>query len=40
MKKILTLALVAVMVIGIFAGCGGKEDKNDEGLGVFSVGYA
>lgn len=40
MKKILTLALVAVMVIGIFAGCGGKEDKNDQGLGVFSVGYA
>ena len=41
MKRILTLLLVAVMVIGIFAGCGDKEDtkKNDAPEG-FSVGYA
>ena len=40
MKKILTLLLVATMVIGIFAGCGGKEGAKTDAPDQFSVGYA
>ena len=39
MKRIFTLILVAGMVLGIFAGCGGKGKKTKD-PGVLSVGYA
>jgi len=45
MKKFLSLLLCAVMVLGLFAGCGGEKEKENENAvggapaGVFSVGY-
>ncbi len=40
MKRIFTLLLAALMVIGVFAGCGGKEEKKNDAPEGFSVGYA
>ena len=42
MKKLITLLLCAVMVLGLFAGCGGgeEEESGTPKLEAFSVGYA
>lgn len=41
MKKILVLIMCAVLVLGLFAGCGGEGGTKDDSLaGKFSVGYA
>ena len=40
MKRIVSLILCALMVLSVFAGCGGKEGGEEDALaGVFSVGY-
>lgn len=42
MKKLITLLLCTVMVLGLFAGCGGgeEEESGTPKLEAFSVGYA
>ena len=38
MKRALTLLLVLVMVLGVFAGCSGKEKKNEKVFDYLAVG--
>lgn len=40
MKRVLTLALAAVLALSVFAGCGGEEEKKPAAPKAFSVGYA
>ena len=42
MKKVLSILICAMLMIGMFAGCGGgeKEQQGENLAGKFSVGYA
>lgn len=41
MKRIISLILIALIVLSVFAGCGGKEGEQSNSVpAVFSVGYA